>query len=269
MTECKVKLKFRLSPERRINFKVNQIKLNGIIFQIGYEGNYLILEGAISVESSDDVAYEGIRNKAREIANIFLLTILYNSNIGLMLDDVDLLSCTEITKEGKHIKLTMMETLKRAEKVSIGIIYSKNEIKDLEELHSEFVSKYSLLAADERDRLNRILRWYIKGQLAEDKIDKFIYYYIVLDAIAGIFYKSLSPTKRVKEIIKQYNLKGKYNNYHITQIRGALFHNIQKEELAAKRAVEFGSDVLKIVKEYIKKFFLSISRISSNFLSIF
>ena len=252
MIGCDVIIEFVMPHDRSIEFDVHEIKLGDVIFQITCEENILSLKGKIESESREE-AYD----KAKDIANVFRLSMLYRSNIGLTINDIKIPSCIQIDEEGRHIKLDIMEGIKLYEEVSSKLTSGEKLVKDLEELFSRFIRKYNLLNEKEKDKLNRIIRWYIKGLLASDNVDKFIYYYIVLDAIAGIYYPNLGVTSRVRKMLEAYNLKYKYGDKPITEIRGALFHNIEMEELAARISNEFGSAVLKILKEHINKIFFN------------
>lgn len=248
MIECCLIIEFIMPYDRSIEFYVHEIKLGDVVFQIACKGNVLSLKGRIKSKSRDE-AYE----IANEVANLFRLLMLYKSNIGLTINDIKIPPCIQIDEECRHIKLDVMDEIKLHDRVSSKLIFGENSVRELEKLFSISIGKYKSLNNEEKDKLNRIISWYIKGLLADDKVDKFIYYYIVLDAIAGIYYPKQRVTSRVKKILKTYNLKYEYDNKSITKIRGELFHNIDMEDTATRISIEFGSDMLKVLKEYINK----------------
>ncbi len=182
MKEYTIVIEFMMPYNRIIEFKVQNITLGDITFQIIRKDNILTLEGGIRSETLEE-AYD----KAQNIANLLRLLMLYRSNIGLIINDIKIPPCIQIDEKGRHIEIDITEEIKFHERTSLELTFNENSVRGLEKLFSQLSEKYNLLDNKEKDKLNRIIRWYIKGLMAEDNVDKFIYYYIVLDAIAGVY----------------------------------------------------------------------------------
>ena len=185
--------------------------------------------------------------KANKIAS--LLTLLYGE--GFALEDVPRL-VVAIRKEEHVVEIVICDFV-RVEVSSIvrfpEEILSKKEESKLKELSNK-LDKLSNLERGED--LLRAIKWWRKGYLEEDEVDKFLDYYIALEMLA-----SIRGYKDVKEFSEDHSITYKPDGrISIKNIRNLLLHALgqekdEAEKLAKLCADRFGAELLRVIRKVV------------------
>ena len=132
----------------------------------------------------------------------------------------------------------------------------------------KYKNRLKKLGDIEREWLLRALRFWNRGAIDYDKIDKFINFYIALEIFAKrILNKSDLNNETLNEIYEEYGINFEYNvndgDRSVYDIRRHLFHGgatsskkIKELDEAIKASIliadRFGQDLFKLVKTYIE-----------------
>ncbi|WP_148208709.1 hypothetical protein [Archaeoglobus profundus] len=156
------------------------------------------------------------------------------------------------------MSITLVNTIyPKVEKHSFKIITKDNIESYIEELNS-YRDKIEKLSEEDKENLLRAIRYWNRGKVDDDKIDRFIDFYIAFEIIG----KNLAKNEKqwVKEICEKYGLRREYEGAKINDIRDALVHAKHKklskemaEELAIRYADKFGEDVFKLIIDFLNE----------------
>jgi hypothetical protein len=107
---------------------------------------------------------------------------------------------------------------------------------------------------EDREVLIRALKWWRRGSLDEDKVDKFMHYFIVLELLASKY-----SQRNIEKFCNEYGIKYKPDEpCSLKDVRNKLIHDISEgkdvaEEWARKFADTLGYEIFQAIKKIIEK----------------
>jgi len=111
-----------------------------------------------------------------------MLTVIFGQ--GFTIDEVKVEHRSIIESGGSVKKITLSETLIIGERVHVVKKLSKESLESIKTKLKELVGKISRL---ERSMdLLRAIKWWAKGSLEEDNVDKFLDYFISFEMLASL-----------------------------------------------------------------------------------
>jgi hypothetical protein len=120
--------------------------------------------------------------------------------------------------------------------------------------------RLSRLDKEKRDILLRVLKWWRKGSLDEDNVDKFLHYFITLEMFVSLLTGKEEISKNeFEKVCKNIGVTFKPANEHdIKWIRNKLMHSKREEkekaeELAEKYAIMLGDEIIRAIKKYVEE----------------
>ena len=100
-----------------------------------------------------------------------------------------------------------------------------------------------------RELALRALRWYRRGLLDEDPIDRFIDYWIALEAIGHHFAPKVNPNSKVRQTLMRHITKQEADG--MIKLRGKLFHSGMEDKVANK-CPRLEEILRKLIKETVE-----------------
>jgi hypothetical protein len=197
------------------------------------------LVGVVTIREEEDAS---ALMKAKEIAETVTYSLILSTNVGLSLEDIWISSKVADQRQGNLHEV--FEFVRVRDKVKVGVIPSKESLDNL----AKYVGALRNLSDQEREFATRVLDWYSKGAMEEDPVDKFIAWYISLDALGGYRYPSDGLTKRVQKIIADLKENESINEKKLTEFRGALFHSGRREDEAIKYCSGLDAIILRGIR---------------------
>lgn len=120
--------------------------------------------------------------------------------------------------------------------------------KDAEETE-RLLRDISNLDSDLRELVIRTLLWFRRGLLDEDLIDRFIDYWIALEAMGHHFApREPKPSRKVRQTLMRHIAEWEANN--LIDLRGKLFHSGMEDKVANK-CPRLEEIVRKLIKETV------------------
>ena len=208
----------------------------------------------ISIESGD---YNLARERAiKEVEKLTaMLTVILGE--GFTIEDIRVERRSIIESEGRVKKITVFDTIGVKEEVHVTKTFSKESSEDVKTKLKELTDKIDKL--DRSMDYLRAIKWWAKGDLEEDKVDKFLDYFISFEILASL--KCYSRKKYGNEWARKFS-----ENYSITyrlgekkpitDIRNKIMHvpgpeKDEAEELAKQYADSFGRELLGAIKKIL------------------
>lgn len=251
---CNPHIKLQISDEMQKDLGLYQIKKpqkkNGenddweqyFALKVDHEPEMLVIQNINNIHNE---VQKNIPDEVLEKIDTYISALSLTLGFGFVIEDLYVSGYQILDKEGKP-----------EIQGSVGRRRFRLQLPfDIEDRHREKFEKYFSLLSDinenYRSSILRAVKWWGRGTVETDQLDKFIDFYVALEILGGVFFPNESFTQRVKKICEKYELRCRFNSNHITGIRGALFHSGKKEELAKLIADEFGKEVLKAIKAAI------------------
>lgn len=208
----------------------------------------------ISVESGD---YNLARERAiKEVEKLTaMLTVILGG--GFTIEDIRIERRPIIESEGKVKKITVSDIIVPKEEVHVTKTFSRESLEDVKTKLKELTDKIGKLNRS-MDYL-RAIKWWAKGDLEEDKVDKFLDYFISFEMLASL--KGYSREKYGDEWARKFSEKYSITyrpgeRKPITDIRNKIMHapgpeKDEAEELAKQYADSFGRELLEAIKKIL------------------
>ena len=209
----------------------------------------------ISIEKDD---HHLAREKAIEELEKFasMLTVIFGE--GFIIEDVKVAHKPIIEDEGKVKEIAIFDAMEMKDEVSQEIKYSKESLDKIKAELKELTDRINKLG--EGKALLRAIKWWRKGDLEEDKVDKFLDYFISFEMLASIKgYKSKYDEKWAEKFSNDYSITYKPDGKTtVNDIRGKILHargpeKEEAEKLANQYADSFGKEILKAIKRIIEE----------------
>lgn len=202
-------------------------------------------------EPSFDLARKKVLEELDKVSS--LLTLVFKE--GLAVGDVELGPITAVRKgEGTtEIEIHVAPITSHSE-VSIMVVrrYSKEKLDEIERQLRELMDRVEKM--EKGADLLRAIRWWRKGYLEEDKVDRFIDYYIAFEMLASLKGYKDRYQDWARRFSEDYSITYRPDGRtSISDIRNWLMHapGLEKEkaeELASLYADRFGAEVLRAIK---------------------
>lgn len=193
-----------------------------------------------------NLAREKAIKKLEELG--LILTLIFEK--GFTIEDVKVQHKPVIKNKGKNKKISLSLDVQIKPEVPIKKRYSKDKIKIKLKRLTNKIEKH-------KDFL-RVIKWWSRGNLEEDDVDKFLNYFISFEMIASIKgYKSKYKDNWAKFFSEDYSITYKPDGkMTINQIRNKIMHEPGKEKeiaekLACSYANGFGEEILRAIKKII------------------
>lgn len=207
--------------------------------------------GTTTIEKDNiNLAREEITSKLDELASLF--TIIRKVGFIFTIEDIRFTQQPTIITGGKHTLVQFQESLSFAESDYESCRISQDELKELGSKLKNLKNKiYQLKDGKE---ILRAVKWWRKGNLEGDKVDKFLDYFIAFEILASIKgYKSSYGEKWAEQFCRDYSITHKLDGMTITRIRNYIMHapgpeKDKAEELAERYGEKFGQEVFKAIE---------------------
>jgi len=209
----------------------------------------------ISLEKDDyDLVEREALKELEKLASI--LTLLFGT--GLLIEDMRMEHKPLIEYQGNVIKVTLFEAIT----VKVNVAF-KEELKFFKEELSKIKAELEGL----KEKINewerkgkgvlKAIKWWRKGYLEEDGVDKFLDYFISFEMLASTKGYKKKYSNWAKMFSKDYSITYELNGKRtISWIRNAIMHEPgpekdEAEKLANQYADRFGKELLKAIKKII------------------
>ena len=209
------------------------------------------------VVQTDKADFNLVAEKAFKKANktASLLTLLFGE--GFAVEDVvpRYIVAVEEKEHAKEIEIHEFVRLHVEASLTIERRFSKEDLSKTKSELKELLNKLSKLERGE-DLLG-VIRWWRKGYLEEDKVDKFLDYYIALEMLASIKGYKDKYQDWVRKFSEDYSITYKPDGrVGIDKIRNRLMHAPGPEKDEAEKLVElyadrFGAELLKAIRKVV------------------
>lgn len=200
----------------------------------------------------------------REVDRVALLLTL-QSGEGFTVEDFRVRGAVRVSSEERgattEVRLEAHVVSKFREEVLIERTarYTKERLERLVAELRELSSRLSKLGGGE-DVL-RAVRWWRKGYLEEDRVDRFLHYYIAFEILASVRGYKSRYKNWAKRFSEDYSITysityGPGSKTTVRNIRNWLVHEPgpekdRAEELARQYADRFGAEILRAIKRII------------------
>jgi len=196
---------------------------------------------------------EKVFEKADEVAS--LLTLHFGEGFAIEDFKPDFTMVDKKKEDGVEIEIRKSLKFYAETFLSIEKKVSKKGLSKIESELKELLGKLSKLERGED--LLRAIKWWRKGYLEEDGVDKFLDYYIAFEILASIMGYNDRHEDWVKKLSEKYSITYKPDGrISIDEIRNRLMHTPdpekdKAEELAKQCADRFGKELLEAIRKII------------------
>jgi hypothetical protein len=254
MHEFDVTLRLRGKPDIIYSFD-GVIECGGV--RIETKDGGICGKTTISIERNDPyLARESAIKRLEELASI--LTLIFEE--GFAVEDVNVEHKPIIEVEGKSKKVSLFETARARER--FFRMYSKESLNEVKAELEELTGKIDSFEKRRRENLLRAIKWWRKGNLEEDNVDKFLDYFISFEMLASIKgYKSKYGDEWAMKFSEDYSITYKPGGkMTVNEIRNNIMHKLgpekeEAEKLANEYADTFGREILNAIKKIINESF--------------
>jgi hypothetical protein len=206
----------------------------------------------ISVESGD---YNLARERAiKEVEKLTaMLTVILGG--GFTIEDIRVERRSIIESEGRVKKITVFDTIVVKEEVHVTKTFSRESLEDVKTKLKELTDKIGKL--DRSMDYLRAIKWWAKGDLEEDKVDKFLDYFISFEMLASLKGYKEYGDEWARKFSEDYSITYRLGERKpITDIRNKIMHapgpeKDEAEELAKQYADSFGKELLEAIKKIL------------------
>jgi len=241
---------FRLRSKPNISYSFDDVIEHGGI-RIETKDGKICGRTTISIERDDyNLAREKAVEELEKLASV--LTIIFGE--AFVVEDVKVEHKPIIENEGKVKTVIVFDTCRSKDCVFVEKRYSK-EILDKIKAELKGLTDKIDKSREGKDLL-RAIKWWGKGNLEEDKIDKFLDYFISFEMLASIKgYRSKYREDWARKFSDDYSITHKPDGkMTVNEIRNAIMHEPghekeKAEKLANQYADSFGEEVLKAIKK--------------------
>jgi hypothetical protein len=241
--EFEVRFTLKSAPQIKLLFE-GAVKIDD--FEIEAQEGKIVGKTSISIDMDDpELAKRQAIDKIEELATI--LTLIFGTAYETY--DLSVVHKPIIEKTETGQKISIFDTIHIAEGVAV-IKRTSKEI--IEEQYNFWRDKIRKL--EDREVLIRALKWWRGGSLDEDKVDKFMHYFIVLELLASKY-----SQRDIEKFCNEYGIKYRPDEGHtLKDVRNTLIHDINEgkdlaEEWARKFADTLGYEIFKAIKKIIEK----------------
>jgi len=241
--EFEVRFTLKSAPQIKLLFE-GAVKIDD--FEIEAQEGKIVGKTSISIDMDDpELAKRQAIDKIEELATI--LTLIFGTAYETY--DLSVVHKPIIEKTETGQKISIFDTIHIAEGVAV-IKRTSKEI--IEEQYNFWRDKIRKL--EDREVLIRALKWWRRGSLDEDKVDKFMHYFIVLELLASKY-----SQRNIEKFCNEYGIKYKPDERcSLKDVRNKLIHDISEgkdvaEEWARKFADTLGYEIFQAIKKIIEK----------------
>jgi hypothetical protein len=205
--------------------------------------------------------------KEEAIRKIETLTLLLTPVFGdgFAVEDVKVTLSPRIIDKGREKVIEIYEhiELRAVASLNMNIKYTKEKLAEavleLKQL------KGKLQGSKQGEALLRAIKWWRKGFFEEDKVDKFLDYYIAFEMLASILgYKECKESEErrkaecawAKSFAENYSITFRVGEMSLTEIRNNIMHapgpeKDEAEKLAAQHADRFCMELFNAIKKIV------------------
>jgi len=243
--EFEVRFTLKSSPQIKKSFE-GSVKVDD--FELEEKEGKIAGKTSISIDSNDPaLGKRQAFNKIEELATILTLIL----GTAYVIDDLNAIHKPIIKKTKAEQIVSVFDTARVSENIVIIQKLTDEYLKEQYNIWRDILDK-----SGDKEHLIRALKWWRKGSLDEDKVDRFLHYWITLEILAYILKKDLE--KEFEEFCKETEITCKPDGKHsLKWIRNKLVHSAGKdkekaEELAKNYADTLGNEIFKVIKRIIK-----------------
>ena len=209
------------------------------------------------VVQTDKLDFNLIVEKAFEKANKIASLLALHFGEGFAVEDVVPRPIVIVREKERVVEIEIHEFVRSYVEASLTMVkrFSKEDLSKTKSELKELLNRLSRLERGE-DTL-RAIKWWRKGYLEEDKVDKFLDYYIALEMLASIKGYKDKYQDWVRKFSEDYSITYKPDGrVGIDKIRNRLMHAPGPEKDEAEKLVElyadrFGAELLKAIRKVI------------------
>jgi len=246
---------FRLRSKPNISYLLDGVIEYGGI-SIETRDGKIYGKTTISIEKDDyHLAREKAIEELEKLAS--MLTVIFGE--GFIIEYVKVAHKPIIENRGKVKEIAIFDAIEMKDEVSQEIKYSKESLDKIKAKLKELTDRINNLG--EGKALLRAIKWWGKGDLEEDKVDKFLDYFISFEMLASIkgYVNKYKYGKWAEKFSNDYSITHKPDGKTtVNAIRGKILHahgpeKEEAEKLANQYADSFGKEILKAIKRIIEE----------------
>jgi len=208
-------------PKSKINF-------NNYNLWFDEKNGAVMCEVSMELDTEDEKQVQEIIAKVIEDDLLPLLTLTAGCSFEYDLNYVLL---------EKPNGVNISRTLKVDIETSI-FIFTTVDTETFVESLKKFEESIKRLDKKEKDWLIRALKFWSRGIIDRDHVNKFINYYIAFELLVRYVLKKEITIDIIKELENKFSIKLTFDNYPVNRIRAAILHGRYKDKLVADTAIE-------------------------------
>jgi len=176
--EFEVRFTLKSTPQIKDEFE-GTVKVDD--FEIETQGGKIFGKSSISIHSNDpDLAKRLAIKKVEELATILTLA----SQTAYIINDISVIHKPIIKgTESRQIVISVFDKVRSADEAEVT---KKTPKETVEKQYCFWKDRVCRLDNEKRDILLRVLKWWRKGSLDEDDVDKFLHYFITLKMFVSL-----------------------------------------------------------------------------------
>jgi hypothetical protein len=245
MSEHEFEVRFNLKSDSQIKLLFEgAVKIGD--FEIETQEGRIVGKTSISIDIDDpELAKRQAIGKVEELVTILTLAFGKAHEVG----DISVVHNPIIKKTESGQSISIFDIAHSTEQL---VIIQEIPKEIIEEQYNFWRDKIRKL--EDREVLIRALKWWRRGSLDEDKVDKFMHYFIVLELLASKY-----SQRNIEKFCNEYGIKYKPDERcSLKDVRNKLIHDISEgkdvaEEWARKFADTLGYEIFQAIKKIIEK----------------
>jgi hypothetical protein len=239
--EFEVRFTLKSIPQIKLLFEWG-VKIDD--FEIEVQDGKIVGKTSISIDVDDlELAKRQAIDKIEELTTILTLTF----GTPYKVDDISVVHKPIIKKTESGQTLSIFDTVHITEQV---VIIQKIPTEFIEEQYYLWRDKLSKLK--DKEVLLRALKWWRRGSLDEDNVDRFLHYFITLEMLASLI------EKKFEEVCNEAGITYRPDGRHsLKWVRNKLLHSVGEEkEIAEKLAKNYadilGNEIFHVIKKILE-----------------
>jgi hypothetical protein len=166
------------------------------------------------------------REKALSLLETFAVMLCCKTNIGADIESVKVTQLPTVHQTERGIEISVPVQIEVDVGVTLSLKLDRELLKSIENL----TSGLNRLSLNKRELIMRTLKWYNHGMIERDPIDRFICFWIALEAWSKWVAPEESRSKRkMRFVLEKYNYEG--DTEELYEVRSALFHAGVEEKI--------------------------------------
>lgn len=229
--------------EKEVFFR--SIKLSPIMSENGFP--LTKIKATMEVEANDE---NEALEKYRFALEDFAILACCTENIALSIENISARTLPKVTRmDNGSAKIELTESIRVSAEIAAVSNLDAKVLKQMDVV-SNALNK---LVRDEKERIRLVIEWYKKGMMEVESIDRFICFWVAVDAWGAFIAPQYNHRKRMMNVLEKYGYGGDKNEIYAT--RCDLFHEGKKQKIEnhLPNLERFSYNIVQKIKDELLK----------------